>query len=39
MDAFNLSSTTRASVGAYSSKEDFDELANSLSKVKKIFGV
>lgn len=39
MDAFKLVSTTRASVGAYSTKEDFDELANSLTKVKKIFGV
>ena len=35
MDAFKLVSTTRASVGAYSTKEDFDELANSLTKVKK----
>lgn len=39
MDAFNLVSTTRASVGAYSSNQDFDKLAESLSKVKKIFGV
>ena len=39
MDAFNLVSTTRASVGAYSTKEDFDKLAQSLNKVKKIFGV
>ena len=39
MDAFNLVSTTRASVGAYSSKQDFDKLAESLTKVKKIFGV
>ena len=38
MDAFKLVSTTRASVGAYSTKEDFDELANSLTKVRKIFG-
>ena len=39
MDAFNLVSTTRASVGAYSSNQDFDKLAESLTKVKKIFGV
>jgi cysteine desulfurase / selenocysteine lyase len=39
MDAFNLVSTTRASVGAYSSNQDFDKLAVSLTKVKKIFGV
>ena len=38
MDAFNLVSTTRASVGAYSTREDFDKLAESLTKVKKIFG-
>ena len=39
MDAFNLVSTTRASVGAYSSNQDFDKLAESLTTVKKIFGV
>ena len=38
MDAFDLVSTTRASVGAYSTKNDFDKLAESLNKVKKIFG-
>ena len=38
MDAFDLVSTTRASVGAYSTKYDFDKLAESLNKVKKIFG-
>ena len=38
MDAFDLVSTTRASVGAYSAKNDFDKLAESLNKVKKIFG-
>ena len=38
MDAFDLVSTTRASVGAYSKYEDFDKLAASLTKVKKIFG-
>ena len=32
-----LSSTTRASVGAYSTYEDFDRLVLSLEKVKKIF--
>jgi len=37
LDHFNLSSTTRASVGAYSKYEDFDRLALSLEKVKKIF--
>jgi cysteine desulfurase/selenocysteine lyase len=39
MDAFNLVSTTRASVGAYSSNQDFDKLGEALTKVKKIFGV
>ena len=38
MDAFDLVSTTRASVGAYSKYEDFDKLAAGLTKVKKIFG-
>ena len=38
MDAFDLVSTTRASVGAYSTREDLDKLAESLTKVKKIFG-
>ena len=38
MDYYNLVSTTRASVGAYSTNEDFDKLAESLTKVKKIFG-
>ena len=37
LDHFNLSSTTRASVGAYSTFEDFDRLALSLEKVKRIF--
>ena len=37
LDYFNLSSTTRASVGAYTSYEDFDKLAYSLDKVKRIF--
>ena len=37
LDHFNLSSTTRASVGAYSTFEDFDRLASSLEKVKRIF--
>ena len=39
MDACRLVSTTRASVGAYSANQDFDKLAKSLAKVKKIFGV
>jgi cysteine desulfurase/selenocysteine lyase len=38
MDYFNLVSTTRASIGAYSTNEDFDKLAEALVKVKKIFG-
>lgn len=37
LDHFNLSSTTRASVGAYSTFEDFDKLVISLEKVKRIF--
>ena len=39
LDAFDIVSTTRASIGAYSKFEDFDILADSLVKVKKIFGV
>ena len=39
MDAFDLVSTTRASVGAYSTYQDFDKLVEALTKVKKIFGV
>ena len=38
LDAFDIVSTTRASVGAYTSFEDFDRLADGLIKVKKIFG-
>ena len=38
LDAFDLVSTTRASVGAYTSFEEFDRLADALIKVKKIFG-
>ena len=34
---YSKSSTTRASVGAYSTYEDFDRLVLSLEKVKKIF--
>ena len=38
LDAFDLVSATRASVGAYTSFEEFDRLADALIKVKKIFG-
>ena len=38
LDAFNIVSTTRASVGAYTNFEDFDRLSDALVKVKKIFG-
>jgi len=38
MDHYNLVSTTRASVGAYTTNKDFDKLADALIKVKKIFG-
>ena len=38
LDAFKIVSTTRASVGAYTTYEDFDQLADSIFKVKKIFG-
>ncbi len=37
LDAFNIVSTTRASVGAYTNFDDFDQLAEALTKVKKIF--
>ncbi len=37
MKFFNLSSTARASVGIYSQKSDFDNLVESLEKVKRIF--
>ncbi len=38
LDAHDVVSTTRASVGAYTSFEDFDKLIEALKKVKKIFG-
>ena len=38
LDEFDIVSTTRASVGAYTTKEDFDRLCDALIKVKKIFG-
>ena len=38
LDQFNIVSTTRASFGAYTTFEDIDRLADSLIKVKKIFG-
>ena len=37
MDFFNLSSTARASVGVYSTRDDFDCLAIALEKVNRIF--
>ncbi|MGB2411532.1 MAG: aminotransferase class V-fold PLP-dependent enzyme, partial [Candidatus Puniceispirillaceae bacterium] len=38
MDHLDLPSTARASVGVYSRTEDFDVLAESLEKVRRIFG-
>ena len=38
MDHLDLPSTARASVGIYSRPEDFDALATSLEKVRRIFG-
>ena len=38
MDHLDLPSTARASVGVYSRTEDFDILAGSLEKVRRIFG-
>ena len=38
MDHLDLPSTARASVGIYTKLEDFDALATSLEKVRRIFG-
>ena len=38
MDRLDLGSTARASVGVYTTKAEFDVLANSLEKVRRIFG-
>jgi cysteine desulfurase/selenocysteine lyase len=38
MDFFDLPSTARASIGVYTTKQDFDILATSLDKVNRIFG-
>jgi len=38
MERFGVASTVRASIGMYNGRDDFDALANSLNKVKEIFG-
>lgn len=38
MDFLDLPSTARASVGVYTTKAEFDTLANALEKVNRIFG-
>ena len=38
MDFLDLTSTARASVGVYSTKQEFDVLATALEKVNRIFG-
>jgi cysteine desulfurase / selenocysteine lyase len=38
MDFLDLPSTARASVGVYSTKQEFDVLATALGKVNRIFG-
>ena len=38
MDYLDLGSTARASVGVYTTKAEFDVLANALEKVRRIFG-
>jgi cysteine desulfurase/selenocysteine lyase len=38
MDFFDLPSTARASVGIYTTKQEFDVLASALEKVNRIFG-
>ena len=38
MDRLDLSSTARASVGVYTTRAEFDVLAESLEKVRRIFG-
>jgi cysteine desulfurase/selenocysteine lyase len=38
MDFLDVPSTARASVGVYSTKQDFDVLATALEKVNRIFG-
>jgi cysteine desulfurase/selenocysteine lyase len=37
MDFYDLPSTARASVGIYTTREEFDALAISLEKVNRIF--
>jgi len=37
MDFYDLPSTARASVGIYTTREEFDSLAISLEKVNRIF--
>jgi cysteine desulfurase/selenocysteine lyase len=37
MKFLGLTSTARASVGVYTQKSDFDQLAESLEKVNRIF--
>ena len=38
MDFLDLSSTARASIGVYTTKQEFDVLATALEKVNRIFG-
>ena len=38
MDRFGIAATARASVGLYNTREDIDVLAQSLEKVREIFG-
>ena len=38
MRKFNVTSTTRASIGIYNKKEDFDQLAKSLNRILKMLG-
>ncbi|MFZ9135046.1 MAG: aminotransferase class V-fold PLP-dependent enzyme, partial [Candidatus Puniceispirillaceae bacterium] len=37
MDFYDIPSTARASVGVYTTREDFDRLAIALEKVNRIF--
>jgi cysteine desulfurase/selenocysteine lyase len=38
MDHFDVPATVRASLGAYSTREDIDQLAEALGKVREMFG-
>ena len=38
MDRFDIAATVRASIGAYTTREDIDQLVAGLGKVREMFG-